>query len=70
LIAQLISMKVTAESKHTEEMLLEAMEMLDDMHVKMGMFERQRYGKLKTQFEQHTSLNKELREGLNEIEVC
>jgi hypothetical protein len=40
-------MKVTAESKHTEEMLLLAMEMLNDIHLKMEMFERQRYGKLK-----------------------
>lgn len=70
MIAQLISMKVTAESKYTEEMLLEAMEMLNDMHLKMGMFERQRYVKLKRHFEQHKSLNKDLREGLNEIEVC
>ncbi|WP_374949785.1 hypothetical protein [Mucilaginibacter sp.] len=36
------------------ELLLQAMELLEDMHHKMGMFENQRYGKLKGKVTGHT----------------
>ncbi|MDP9077731.1 MAG: hypothetical protein M3O71_09940 [Bacteroidota bacterium] len=62
-------MKVPADITHTEEMLREAMEMLDDVQRYMGMFQRQRYGKLKRQFDQHESLGKELQTALNGIDT-
>lgn len=53
--------------KFTEEMLRDAMALLEDLYVKMGMFERQHYMKLKKRAEQHETLNVDLRKALNDI---
>jgi len=62
-------MKVPADIKYTEEMLQEAMEMLDGLQHQMGMFQRQYYGKLKRRFDQHGSLGERLKKSLNKIET-
>lgn len=62
-------MKVATDTRYTEEMLREAMEMLEGMRHHMGMFQNQYYGKLKKRFKQHQALNESLRNGLNEIDT-
>jgi len=62
-------MNVPADIRYTEEMLREAMEMLEGLQHNMGMFQRQYYGKLKRRFKQHEALNENLRVGLNKIET-
>lgn len=44
----------TQISRQRLEMLLEAMEMLEDLRFHMGMFQNQRYGKLKGRVTLHT----------------
>jgi hypothetical protein len=63
----LTGMKVPADIRYTERMLSEAMEMLEDLKHHMGMFQTQRYGKLKGRVKQYQSLNESLRGGLNNI---
>ncbi|GAA4325962.1 hypothetical protein GCM10023149_28520 [Mucilaginibacter gynuensis] len=63
-------MKTSADIKLTEEILLEAMRLLDDVSPKMGMFERQHLAGLKRKFEQHALINENLRLKLNEIDTA
>ena len=62
-------MKVAADTRYTEEMLREAMEILEGLKHNMGMFQNQYYGELKKRFKQHEALNESLRNGLNENET-
>ena len=62
-------MKIATDTRYTEEMLREAMEMLEGMRHHMGMFQNQYYGKLKKRVKQHQALNESLRNGLNEIDT-
>lgn len=62
-------MKIPADVSYSEEILRDAMELLDDMRLNKGMFERQRYWQLRKQFDQHELINKELRKALNAIET-
>ena len=62
-------MKIPADVKLTEEILCEAMELLEDMRSRMGMFEHQHYAGLKRRFEQLGCINEGLRLALNDIEI-
>jgi hypothetical protein len=62
-------MKMPQNVNYTEELLREAMEMLADQTGNMGMFQRQRYGRLRKRFDDHQSINKELREALEGIKT-
>jgi hypothetical protein len=62
-------MKIPADIRYIEEMLCEAMEMLEELQPGMGLFQRQCYGKLKRQFDQQRSLSENLRAALGEIET-
>ena len=62
-------MKATTDIRYTEEMLREAMDMLEGLKHHMGMFQNQYYGKLKKRFRQHVALNETLRAGLNDIDT-
>ncbi len=62
-------MDIPADIRYNDEMLQEAMDMLDSLKQHMGMFQRQYYGKLKKRFIQHGLINKELRARLNEIDT-
>jgi len=63
-------MKAPADIILAEEMLRDAMEMLEDVQHYMGLFQRQWYGKLKRQFDQHESLGEALRTALNGIDTA
>lgn len=69
LIFNFDQMKLPADIRYTEEMLSEAMNMLDGLQHHMGLFQRQYYGKLKTRLTQHESLCEDLRRRLNEIDT-
>ncbi|MGY3211875.1 hypothetical protein [Mucilaginibacter sp. HD30] len=60
-------MEKPADVKYTEELLREAMELLEDLYPKLGMFERQHFMELKKRVEQHEALTVDLRKALNEI---
>ena len=62
-------MKIPADIGFTEEMLRDAMELLEDMRLNMSSFDRTRFWQLKKQFDQHEAINKELRKGLNNIDI-
>jgi len=62
-----MKMKVPADTRYTEQMLREAMEMLEGLQHGMGMFQHQYYGKLKKRFKEHEALTESLRKGLNEV---
>ena len=62
-------MNIPADTKYTEEMLREAMEMLEGLKHHMGMFQNQYYGKLKKRFKHHEALNETLRVALNEVDT-
>ena len=62
-------MKITDNNQHTQAMLHEAMELLDDAFCNLGMFQRQRYGSLRKRFEQHTAIRPDLHQALNNIDV-
>jgi hypothetical protein len=69
LIFKFEQMKLPADIRYTEEMLSEAMDMLEGLQHHMGLFQRQYYGKLKTRFTQHDSICKDLKKRLNEIDT-
>lgn len=56
-------------TKHTQAMLNEAMELLDDAFCNLGMFQRQQYSNLRKRFEQHKAINNNLHTALNNIAV-
>ncbi|MFD0793238.1 hypothetical protein ACFQZX_06385 [Mucilaginibacter litoreus] len=56
-------------SEERLKLLHEAMEMLEDMKVKMAMFERQHYSKFKARVESHKQLNTCLHQVFNGIKV-
>ena len=60
-------MEKPADVKYTEELLREALALLEDLQLKMGMFERQHFMELKKQVEQHAALTVDLRKALNDI---
>ncbi|WP_426672055.1 hypothetical protein ACPPVU_12560 [Mucilaginibacter sp. McL0603] len=62
-------MKIPADISYTQEMLREAMELLEDTYPNPGMFERQRHSTLRKRFEQHELIKKELRTALNGIDT-
>ena len=62
-------MKATTDIRYTEEMLREAMDMLEGLKHNMRMFQNQYYSKLKKRFRQHVALNETLRAGLNDIDT-
>jgi hypothetical protein len=63
-------MKVPANISYTEEMLREAIEILEETSRNMAMFQRQRYSKLKRRFDQHESINEDLQKALNGIDTA
>jgi hypothetical protein len=50
-------------------LLTEAMEMLDDMRSRMGMFENQRYGRLHAKVTHHNRLNMRLHLALSGVDT-
>ncbi|SDD96641.1 hypothetical protein SAMN05216464_103186 [Mucilaginibacter pineti] len=62
-------MKTPTDIRHAEELLREAMELLEDTYHNLGMFERQRYGKLKKQVDQHEALSETMKTALNVIDT-
>ena len=62
-------MKAATDIRYTEEMLREAMDMLERLKHNMRMFQNQFYSKLKKRFRQHVALNETLRAGLNDIDT-
>lgn len=64
-----MDMELTPDIKYTEELLREAMELLESTYANLGMFQRQRYGHLKKRFEQHGALTEGLRTALNDIDT-
>jgi hypothetical protein len=60
-------MEKPADVKFTEELLHEAIGLLEDVYPRLGMFERQHFMALKKRVEQHDALNVDLKRALNEI---
>ena len=60
-------MEKPADVRFTEELLREAIALLEDLYSRLGLFERQYFIDLKKRAEQHEALTVELRKALNEI---
>lgn len=54
---------------YTEEMLSEAIEMLEDIQQNMGLFQRQQFGKLKRRYHEHKAISETLGAALDQIET-
>jgi hypothetical protein len=54
---------------HLRRIDAEAIEMLEDVKHKFGLFEAQRFGKIKGQFSDYNNLSKQLSSGLYAIET-
>jgi hypothetical protein len=65
----LIIMNIPADISYTEELLRDAMELLEDMRLNMSSFDRARFWHLKKHFDQNEAISKDLRKALNDIDT-